>query len=64
MAAHRAIATDLHLEVFGEGEPAVFVHGGFGGGLEQFPDQRALADQYQVILAGKSLLRCFQQKES
>lgn len=42
--------SDLHLEVFGEGESAVFVHGSFGWGLDTFPHQRALADRYRVIL--------------
>ncbi len=53
MAAQETIATDLHLEVFGEGEPAIFVHGSFGWGLDTFPDQRALADEYRVILVDR-----------
>jgi pimeloyl-ACP methyl ester carboxylesterase len=38
------------MDVFGGGVPALFVHGSFGWGLETFPEQRALADQYQVDL--------------
>ncbi|MBI3998594.1 MAG: alpha/beta hydrolase [Armatimonadetes bacterium] len=45
--------SDLHLEVFGDGEPAVFVHGSFGWGLDTFPHQRALADRYRVILVDR-----------
>ena len=41
--------TNLHLESFGTGPAAVFVHGIFGWGLDTFPDQRALADRYRVI---------------
>jgi pimeloyl-ACP methyl ester carboxylesterase len=53
MTAQKTVATDLHLEVFGEGEPAVFVHGSFGWGLDTFPDQSALADHYRVILVDR-----------
>lgn len=45
--------TDLHLEVYGEGEAAIFVHGTFGWGLDTFPHQLALADQYRVILVDR-----------
>ena len=42
--------TDLHVEVYGEGEAAIFVHGMFGWGLDTFPHQHALADEYRIIL--------------
>jgi pimeloyl-ACP methyl ester carboxylesterase len=45
--------TDLHLEVYGEGESTIFVHGTFGWGLDTFPHQRALADGYRVILVDR-----------
>jgi hypothetical protein len=44
------VVNELHMDVWGDGVPALFVHGSFGWGLETFPDQRALADQYQVVL--------------
>lgn len=43
----------LHRETFGSGEPAVFVHGSFGWGLDTFPDQRELADTYEVVLVDR-----------
>lgn len=45
--------SDLHLDVFGDGVPAVFVHGSFGWGLDTFPEQRALADEYRIILVDR-----------
>ena len=45
-----AVVNELHMDVFGDGVPALFVHGSFGWGLETFPEQRALADQYQVVI--------------
>ena len=45
-----AVVNELHMDVWGDGVPALFVHGSFGWGLETFPDQRALADQYEVVL--------------
>lgn len=42
--------TDLHCDRFGSGRPAIFVHGIFGWGLDTFPEQVALADDYQVII--------------
>ncbi len=35
---------ELHVDVFGAGDPAIFVHGSFGWGLDTFPEQRALSD--------------------
>jgi pimeloyl-ACP methyl ester carboxylesterase len=45
-----AAVNELHTDVFGDGVPALFVLGSFGWGLETFPEQRVLANQYQVIL--------------
>ncbi len=45
-----ADVNELHMDVLGDGVPALFVHGSFGWGLETFPEQRALADQYQVVI--------------
>ena len=41
---------DLHVEAYGTGEPAVFVHGSGSCGAETFGEQRALADEFRVIL--------------
>lgn len=42
--------TDLHVDVYGEGPAAVFIHGSFGWGLDTFPQQRALADGHRLFL--------------
>ena len=42
--------TDLHVDAFGEGIPAMFVHGSFSWGLDIFARQQALADGHRVIL--------------
>jgi pimeloyl-ACP methyl ester carboxylesterase len=39
--------------VWGDGEPAVFVHGSFGWGKETWRDQRPLADDYKVLLVDR-----------
>ncbi len=52
MAAHR-LRTDLHLEIFGEREQAVLVHGSFSWGLDTFPHQRVLGEQHRVILVDR-----------
>jgi pimeloyl-ACP methyl ester carboxylesterase len=44
---------DLHVVELGEGEPIVFVHGGFDTAEETFPEQRQLADQYRVVLVDR-----------
>ena len=44
---------ELHLDVFGAGDPAIFVHGSFGWGLDTFPEQRALSDEYLIILVDR-----------
>ena len=48
------LVTRVHVEVFGTGEPAVFVHGSFGWGLETFFPQRELADRYQIHLLDRA----------
>lgn len=45
--------TELHTETLGVGSRAVFVHGSFGWGTETFPEQRALADDYQIVLVDR-----------
>jgi pimeloyl-ACP methyl ester carboxylesterase len=45
--------TELHLDSFGGGVPAVFVHGSFGWGLDTFPEQRALADSHRIVLVDR-----------
>ncbi len=44
---------ELHVDVFGAGDPAIFVHGSFGWGLDTFPEQRALSDEYRIILVDR-----------
>lgn len=43
----------MHVEVHGEGIPAVFVHGSFGWGSDTFPGQREVADGYRSILVDR-----------
>jgi len=43
----------LHLEQYGEGRPAVFVHGTFSWGVDGFPQQVALADTARIILVDR-----------
>lgn len=43
----------LHSEISGGGVAAVFIHGSFSWGLDTFPDQRALADAYRVVLVNR-----------
>lgn len=45
--------TRLHVDEFGTGAPAVFVHGSFGWGMDTFPEQRVLADQYRIHLVDR-----------
>jgi pimeloyl-ACP methyl ester carboxylesterase len=40
----------VHVTVWGEGEPALFVHGSFGWGEETWAEQRPLADDYRLLL--------------
>jgi len=41
---------DIHYDVYGQGRPAIFVHGSFGWGVDTFPEQRTLADLVRVVL--------------
>jgi pimeloyl-ACP methyl ester carboxylesterase len=43
----------VHVTVWGDGEPAVFVHGSFGWGEETWREQRPLADQYTLLLVDR-----------
>jgi pimeloyl-ACP methyl ester carboxylesterase len=40
----------VHVTVWGDGEPAVLVHGSFGWGTETWREQRPLADHYKLLL--------------
>ena len=42
--------TDLHIEQYGAGEPAVLIHGSGSWGVDTFPAQRELGDEFQVLL--------------
>ena len=44
----------IHREEFGAGDAAVFVHGSFGWGLDNFPEQKALADRFHVVLLDRA----------
>jgi pimeloyl-ACP methyl ester carboxylesterase len=46
-------ATGLNVTVWGEGEPAVFVHGSFGWGEGTWREQRPLADSYRLLLVDR-----------
>lgn len=45
--------TSVHVTVWGQGEPAVFVHGSFGRGEETWREQRPLADSYRLLLVDR-----------
>jgi pimeloyl-ACP methyl ester carboxylesterase len=47
------MTTDLHVTALGEGEPIVFIHGGFGGSEETFAGQRELADEYRLLFVDR-----------
>ena len=44
----------IHRVDFGTGDAAVFVHGSFGWGLDTFPEQRALADRFHIVLIDRA----------
>jgi pimeloyl-ACP methyl ester carboxylesterase len=44
---------DLHVTTWGDGDPAVFVHGSFGWGEETWSAQRPLADRYRLLLVDR-----------
>ena len=56
--------TELHLTVWGEGVPVIFVHGSMSTGMETFAGQKPLADAYRLILldrrgyGGSPFTRC------
>jgi len=43
-------AAGVNVTVWGDGEPAVFVHGSFGWGEETWREQRPLAERYRLLL--------------
>lgn len=43
----------VNVTVWGDGEPAVFVHGSFGWGDETFSEQRPLAESYRLLLVDR-----------
>jgi pimeloyl-ACP methyl ester carboxylesterase len=43
----------LHVTVWGDGEPAVFVHGSFGWGEETWREQRPLAERYKLFVVDR-----------
>ena len=53
MYCHGITTDRIHADVFGDGPRAIFVHGSFGWGLDTFPDQRALAAAYEVVLVDR-----------
>jgi pimeloyl-ACP methyl ester carboxylesterase len=46
-------ASGVHVTVWGDGEPAVFVHGSFGWSDETWREQRPLADHYKLLLVDR-----------
>ena len=46
-------ATALNVTVWGDGEPAVLVHGSFGWGEETWREQRPLAESYRLLLVDR-----------
>jgi pimeloyl-ACP methyl ester carboxylesterase len=46
-------ASGVHVTVWGDGEPAVLVHGSFGWGEETWRHQRALAEAYKLLLVDR-----------
>ncbi len=44
---------EIHVDDAGAGVPAIFVHGSFGWGTDQFPAQRQLRDRYRVLLVDR-----------
>jgi pimeloyl-ACP methyl ester carboxylesterase len=47
------MGTDLHVTALGEGEPIVFIHGGFSWSEETFAKQRELADEYRLLFVDR-----------
>jgi pimeloyl-ACP methyl ester carboxylesterase len=46
-------ASGVHVTVWGDGEPAVFVHGSFGWGEETWREQRPLAEAYKLLVVDR-----------
>jgi pimeloyl-ACP methyl ester carboxylesterase len=46
-------ASGLNVTVWGEGGPAIFVHGSFGWGEETWAKQRPLADSHRLLLVDR-----------
>lgn len=46
-------AAELNVTVWGEGEPAVLVHGSLSSGAESWAEQRPLADSYRLLLVDR-----------
>jgi pimeloyl-ACP methyl ester carboxylesterase len=46
-------APGLNVTVWGQGEPAIFVHGSFGWGEETWAKQRPLSDSYRLLLVDR-----------
>jgi pimeloyl-ACP methyl ester carboxylesterase len=49
----QAVKTDLNVVEIGHGEPIVFIHGGLDRAEETFREQKALADQYRVVMVDR-----------
>ena len=53
-----AAATDLYVEVWGDGTPVVLVHGSLANGADEWAEQRPLADDgFQLIVPDRPRLR-------
>jgi pimeloyl-ACP methyl ester carboxylesterase len=46
-------ASGVHVTVWGDGEPALFVHGSFGWGEETWREQQPLAEEYKLLLVDR-----------
>jgi pimeloyl-ACP methyl ester carboxylesterase len=45
--------TDLHVTVWGDGDPALLVHGSLGWGEYAWAEQRPLAERYRLLLVDR-----------
>ena len=45
--------TDLHLETYGDGTPAILVHGSFGTGLSAFSAQKPLSESHKLVIVDR-----------
>ena len=46
-------AAGVNVTVWGDGDPAVFVHGSFGWGEKTWSEQRPLSDAYRLLLVDR-----------